>query len=40
MTFYMITGFLKQHLRAAIKFNASEDRGNLVKFFDMIVEEE
>jgi len=37
---YMITGILNQHQRAAIKFNASEDRGNIVKFFDLISEEE
>ncbi len=37
---YMITGFLNQHPRAAIKFNASEDHGNIVKFYDMITEEE
>jgi 4-hydroxy 2-oxovalerate aldolase len=37
---YMITGFLNQHPRTAMRFNASEDRGNLVKFFDMVVEEE
>lgn len=37
---YMITGILNQHPRAAIKFNASEDRGNIVKFFDLISEEE
>jgi len=37
---YMITGILNQHPRAAIKFNASEDRGNIVKFFDLITEEE
>jgi 4-hydroxy 2-oxovalerate aldolase len=37
---YMITGFLNQHPRAAMRFNASEDRGNLVKFYDMIIEEE
>lgn len=37
---YMITGFLNQHPRAAIKFNAGEDRGNLVKFYDTIIEEE
>ena len=37
---YMITGLLNQHPRAAIKFNASEDRGNIVKFFDLISEEE
>jgi 4-hydroxy 2-oxovalerate aldolase len=37
---YMITGLLNQHPRSAIKFNATEDRGNLVKFFDTITEEE
>jgi 4-hydroxy 2-oxovalerate aldolase len=37
---YMITGFLNQHPRAAIKFNAGEDQGNIVKFYDMITEEE
>lgn len=37
---YMITGLLNQHPRAAMKFNASEDRGDIVKFFDSISEEE
>ncbi|MFC1866036.1 aldolase catalytic domain-containing protein [Chloroflexota bacterium] len=37
---YMLTGLLNQHPRAAIKFNASEDRGDMVKFFDLIGEEE
>lgn len=37
---YMITGQLNQHPRAAIKFNASEDRGDIIKFFDSILEEE
>ena len=37
---YMITGILNQHPRAAIEFNASEDRGNIVKFLDLINEEE
>ncbi len=37
---YMITGLLNQHPRDAIKFNASEDRGNIVKFFDLMSEEE
>ena len=37
---YMITGILNQHPRAAIEFNASEDRGNLIKFFDLINEKE
>ena len=37
---YMVTGFLNQHPRDAIKFNSSEDRGNIVKFNDMIMERE
>jgi 4-hydroxy 2-oxovalerate aldolase len=37
---YMLTGLLNQHPRAAMKFNASADRGNTVKFFDFISEEE
>ncbi len=37
---YMITGLLNQHPRDAISFNASEDRGDIVKFFDLITEEE
>ncbi|MDP2898953.1 MAG: aldolase catalytic domain-containing protein [bacterium] len=37
---YMITGLLNQHPRAAMKFNASKDRGDLAKFFDMMTEEE
>ena len=37
---YMITGMLNQHPRAAIEFNESQDRGNVVKFFDAVIEEE
>ncbi|RMH56611.1 MAG: nucleoid-structuring protein H-NS [Candidatus Hydrogenedentota bacterium] len=37
---YMLTGFLNQHPRDAIKFNTTEDRGNLVKFFDQMMEKE
>jgi 4-hydroxy 2-oxovalerate aldolase len=37
---YMITGLLNQHPRAAMQFNTSENRGNLVKFFDSMIEEE
>lgn len=37
---YMITGLLNQHPRPAIQFNATDDRGDLVKFFDQIIEEE
>ncbi len=37
---YMITGFLNQHPRDAIKFNASEHRGNIVRFNDMMEEKE
>ena len=37
---YMMTGLLNQHPRTAISFNASGDRGDIVKFFDLITEEE
>jgi 4-hydroxy 2-oxovalerate aldolase len=37
---YMITGILNQHPRSAIRFNATEDRGDVVRFFDMMIEEE
>jgi len=37
---YMVTGFLNQHPRDAIKFNLSEDRGNILKFNDMMSEKE
>lgn len=37
---YMITGMLNQHPRSAIAFNASADRGDFVKFFDSMIEEE
>ncbi len=37
---YMLTGLLNQHPRDAMKFNASEDKGNIAKFFDLITEEE
>ncbi|MBM3133223.1 MAG: nucleoid-structuring protein H-NS [Chloroflexi bacterium] len=37
---YMITGLLNQHPRSAIRFNASEDKGDIVKFFDLMSEEE
>ncbi len=37
---YMMTGILNQHPRSAMSFNASADRGDIVKFFDLITEEE
>jgi 4-hydroxy 2-oxovalerate aldolase len=37
---YMLTGLINQHPRAAIKFNAGKDRGDIVKFFDLISEED
>ena len=37
---YMMTGMLNQHPRAAMQFNAGPDRGNIVKFFDTVTEEE
>ncbi len=37
---YMMTGLLNEHPRAAMQFNASQDKGNIVKFYDLISEEE
>ncbi|MBC8233355.1 aldolase catalytic domain-containing protein [bacterium] len=37
---YMITGLLNEHPRSAMQFNSSEDRGNIVKFFDSMTEKE
>lgn len=37
---YMITGHLNQHPRAAMKFNAGDDRGNIVEFYDSMGEED
>jgi len=37
---YMLTGMLNQHPRTAMAFNASADNGDIVKYFDMITEEE
>lgn len=37
---YMLTGHLNQHPRSAIKFNSSKDRGDFVKFFDSLIEEQ
>jgi len=36
---YMITGLFNQHPRAAIKFNATDSRGDIVKFYDQMVDE-
>jgi len=35
---YMITGQMNQHPRAAIEFNESDDRENLLKFYDLMHE--
>ena len=37
---YMITGLMNQHPRAGIRFNASGDRGNLLKFYDQLEDTE
>ncbi len=37
---YMMTGVLNQHPRSVIAFNASDDRGDIIKFYDMLMEEE
>jgi 4-hydroxy 2-oxovalerate aldolase len=35
---YMMTGLLNQHPRAGMNFNASADRGDIVKFYDSITD--
>ncbi|MBN1444922.1 MAG: aldolase catalytic domain-containing protein [Candidatus Omnitrophica bacterium] len=37
---YMLTGLLNQHPRDAMKFMEGDDRKNLIKFYDAIMEEE
>ncbi len=37
---YMMTGLLNRHPRDAMAFNESKDRGNIVKFYDDMHEEE
>jgi 4-hydroxy 2-oxovalerate aldolase len=37
---YMITGLLNMHPRTAIQFNATEHRGDMVKFFDQMIDED
>ncbi|MBI4325862.1 MAG: aldolase catalytic domain-containing protein [Chloroflexi bacterium] len=37
---YMMTGLLNQHPRAAIKYKATEKKGDIVKFYDTLTEEE
>jgi 4-hydroxy 2-oxovalerate aldolase len=37
---YMITGLLNEHPRAAMHFNASGDKGDIVKFYDSMTEKE
>jgi 4-hydroxy 2-oxovalerate aldolase len=36
---YMLTGLLNEHPRAAIKFNAAEPKGDIVRFYDTLTEE-
>ena len=35
---YMMTGILNRHPRAGMDFNAGKDRGDIVKFFDLVTE--
>jgi 4-hydroxy 2-oxovalerate aldolase len=35
---YMICGFLNQHPRAAIKFNAADGKGDIIRFYDTLEE--
>ena len=37
---YMLTGFLNQHPRAAMAFNASDDKGDVVRFYDEVTADE
>ncbi len=37
---YMLTGRQNQHPRAAIKHNAGPDRGDVIKFYDALIEED
>ena len=37
---YMLTGLLNQHPRTAMSFNGGADRNDIVKFYDLITEEE
>ncbi|MEE2658449.1 MAG: aldolase catalytic domain-containing protein [Candidatus Latescibacterota bacterium] len=37
---YMLTGVQNEHPRSGMAFNASKDRGNIVKFYDEIMAEE
>jgi 4-hydroxy 2-oxovalerate aldolase len=37
---YLITGQLNQHPRSAMAFNASDDAGDIVRFYDQMTEEE
>ncbi len=37
---YMVTGLLNQHPRAAMKFKAAETKGDIIEFYDSIIEEE
>jgi 4-hydroxy 2-oxovalerate aldolase len=37
---YMLTGLLNQHPRAAIKFKASPEPGDIARFYDAIIDEE
>ncbi len=37
---YMLTGMLNEHPRSGMAFNQSEDRGDIIKFYDQITAEE
>lgn len=37
---YMMTGLLNQHPRAAIKFNDSEEPGDILEFYDTVIDED
>ena len=37
---YMVTGLLNQHPRAAIRYNATEKRGDIIEFYDSVIQEQ
>jgi 4-hydroxy 2-oxovalerate aldolase len=37
---YMLTGLLNQHPRAAIKYKASNEKGDIARFYDSVTEEQ
>jgi 4-hydroxy 2-oxovalerate aldolase len=36
---YLLTGMLNQHPRSAIKYNEAPDPGDILEFFDSLIDE-